>query len=251
MVGLMKFIYDSNLGFPIGQDIWQDFFTQGHCSVFGTNNIELMSQNLGSDSDLFAYIPVVCLYNLRKIPNIQGLVSATTGKSGSPTTSSVLIVKQEVHLENLADLGGKTYGRINQYCTSSFFAPSLYLSDNGFRFQDFFGKVIDVPVRPGNWQNQIDQVISGVVDATMVDENTWLSNPKNAEQTKIIGRIDGLPCPIIVSKSIVSTQFLDSLREMLFASQRDTSAMFSGFIPYTGDSINTFFEKISTAFEKP
>ena len=125
MVGLMKFIYDSNLGFPIGQDIWQDFFTQGHCSVFGTNNIELMSQNLGSDSDLFAYIPVVCLYNLRKIPNIQGLVSATTGKSGSPTASSVLIVKQEAHLENLADLGGKPTAELINIAPQAFFTFTL------------------------------------------------------------------------------------------------------------------------------
>lgn len=247
----MKFIHDSNLGFPIEQDIWQDFFTRGQCSVLGSNKIELISQNLSSDSDLFAYIPVVCLYNLRKIQNLQGLVSATTGKSGSSTTSSVLIVKREAHLKNLADLEGKTYGRINEYCTSSFFAPSIYLGDNGFRFYDFFGKVIDVPVSPGNWQNQIDQVISGVIDATMVDENTWLSNPKNAEQTEIIGRMDGLPCPIIVSKSIVNGQFLDSLRGMLYASQRDNSAMFSGFIPYAGDVIGNFFERISIAFEKP
>lgn len=246
----MRFIHDSNLGFPAGQDSWQDFFTQGQCTIFGTNNIEPISQSLENESNLFAYIPVVCLYKVRKIQEIRGLVSATTGVSGSPTTSSVLIIKRGTNIKDLSGLRGKTYGRINEYCTSSYFAPVIHLSDNGFHFQDFFGKVKNVPVSPGNWQNQIDQVISGAIDATMVDENTWLTNTKNAEETEIIGRIDELPCPIIVSKSIINTQFLDSFRGMLVASSRDTSAMFSGFTPYAGDSIDVFFRRISNAFDK-
>jgi ABC-type phosphate/phosphonate transport system substrate-binding protein len=245
----MRFIHDSNLGFPMGQDTWQDFFSQGQCTVFGTNNIEPISQSLKNDSNIFAYIPVVCFYKVRKIQEIHRLVSATTGKSGSPTTSSILIIKRGANIKELSDLKGKTYGRINQYCTSSYFAPAIHLSDHGFHFQDFFGQVKDIPVSPGNWQNQIDQVISGAIDATMVDENTWLTNRKNAEETEIIGRIDGLPCPIIVYKSIINTQFLDSFKEKLIASSRDTSAMFSGFIPYAGDSIDVFFKRISKAFD--
>lgn len=247
----MRFIHDSNLGFPIGQDTWQDFFTQGQCNVFSTNNIESISQNLENDSNIFAYIPVVCLYQVRKIQEIHGLVSATTGKIGSPTTSSVLIVKRGSNIKDLSGLRGKTYGRINQYCTSSYFAPAIHLSDNGFHFQDFFGTVQNIPVSPGNWQNQIDQVISGAIDATMVDENTWLNNPKNAKETEIIGRVDGLPCPIIVDKSIRTAPFLESFKGMLLASSRDTSVMFSGFIPYDEDSVDVFFKRISNAFDKP
>lgn len=246
----MRSIHDSNLGFPIGQDIWRDFFTQCQCTVFGTNDIKLIIQSLQNDSNIFAYIPVVCLYQVRKIQEIHGLASATTGKSGSPTTSSVLIIKRGSNIKDLSGLRGKTYGRINQYCTSSYFAPVIHLSDNGFRFQDFFGKVQNIPVSPGNWQNQIDQVISGAIDATMVDENTWLSNPKNAKETEIIGRIDGLPCPIVVSKSIVNTQFLDLFKATLLSSPRDNSAMFSGFSPYPEDEIKTFFQRISHAFDE-
>lgn len=223
---------------------------QGHCAVFGTNNMELISQSLVNDGDIFVYIPVVCLYEARKIQEIQGFVSATTGKSGSPTTSSVLIIKRGTNIKDLSGLRGKTYGRINQYCTSSYFAPAIHLSDNGFHLQDFFGAVKNIPVIPGNWQNQIDQVISGAIDATMVDENTWLNHPNNAEETEIIGRIDGLPCPIIVYKSITNTQFLDSYKEMLLSLPRDTSMMFSGFIPYAEDSIDVFFKRVSTAFDK-
>jgi hypothetical protein len=36
---------------------------------------------------------------------------------------------------------------------------------------------------------------------------------------------------------------------MLIASSRDTSAMFSGFIPYAGDGIDVFFKRISKAFD--
>lgn len=247
----MRFIHDSNLGFPSEQKQWRDFFTLGQCDVFGTIDLELLSNRFENSTDSFAYIPVACLYQERKIQDIQGLVSATTGKDGASTTSSVLIVKKGAQLKELADLRGKTYGRINQYCTSSYFAPAIHLSNYGFIFQDFFREIIDVPVSPGNWQNQIDQVIGGVVDATMVDENTWLASPKNAEQTEIIGRIDGLPCPIIVSKSIADDHFLELFKSALLSSPRDTAAMFSGFTPYPNEGIQAFFEKISHAFNKP
>jgi ABC-type phosphate/phosphonate transport system substrate-binding protein len=246
----MKLIHDSNLGFPVEQKQWRNFFTQGQCEVSGTNNIELISQNLESDNNLFAYIPVACLYENRKVQDTQGLVSATLGKGGASTTSSVLIVKRDAKLRELRDLRGKTYGRINQYCTSSHFAPAIFLSDQGFSFQDFFGEIVDVSVSPGNWQNQIDQVIQGVIDATMVDENTWLASPNNADQTEIIGRIDGLPCPIIISKSIADPIFFNAFKEALLSSARDTSVMFSGFTPYPEDSIKAFFKRISKAFDE-
>lgn len=245
----MKFIHDSNLGFPSGQNQWPNFFGEIQCDVFGTNNIQLINQNLENDGDIFAYIPVACAYSERKISEIHGLVSATTGKSGALTTSSILIVKRHTELKGLADLRGKIYGRINQYCTSSYLAPAIHLLENGFKFNDFFGKITEVAVSPGNWQNQIDEVIRGTIDATMVDENTWLASPKNAEQTEIIGRLDGLPCPIVVSKSIVNTQFLDSFKAKLLSSARIDSAMFSGFSAYPEDDIHAFFKRVSNAFD--
>jgi ABC-type phosphate/phosphonate transport system substrate-binding protein len=246
----MRFIHDSNLGFPSGQNQWPKFFSAGQCDIFGTNNIQLINQTLENDLDIFAYIPVACAYNERKISEIQGLVSATTGKSGALTTSSVLIVKRDTQLRKLTDLRGKIYGRINQYCTSSYFAPAIHLHENGFKFNEFFEKIIEVAVRPGNWQNQIDEVIRGTIDATMVDENTWLACPKNAEQTEVIGRLDGLPCPIVVSKSIVNTEFFDLFKTKLLTSPRDNAAMFSGFAPYPEDDIKIFFKRISNAFDE-
>jgi len=134
----MRFIHDSNLGFPVEQKQWSDFFTLGQCDLLGTKNIELICQSFENSADFFAYIPVACLYQERKILDIQGLVSATTGKAGASTTSAVLIVKKGAQLRKLADLRGKAYGRINLYCTSSYFAPAIHLSSNGFIFQDFF-----------------------------------------------------------------------------------------------------------------
>ena len=246
---LMKFIHDSNLGFPDQQSQWHQFFSQGKCDIFGTNQVELLSKSLELDNELFAYIPVACLYKVRNVPNIQGLVGATTGKNGAPTTSSVLVVKRGSGFRKLADLKGGIYGRINQYCTSSYYAPAIHLSENGFNFHDFFGKVLDVPVSPGNWQNQIDQVIHGSIDATMVDENTWLASSKNSEQTQIIARAEGLPCPIIVSKSIEDSQFLNSFRQLLLDSPREQAVMFSGFSTYDENSIKLFFGKVSKAFQ--
>ena len=243
----MKFIHDTNLGFPIEQADWQSIFIQGSCDVFGYNNVGQLSKELEEDINLFAYIPVACLYSERKVQDIRGLVQATTGGSGAATTSSLLVVRRRGNINELADLRGKIYGRINEYCTSSYFAPAIHLNENGFHFQDFFEEVIDVPVHPGNWQNQIDQVIKGGIDATMVDEGTWLSSPNNAVHTKVIGRMDGLPGPIIVAKSIENTKFLDLFKDALIKSKRDVSVMFSGFSEYDGSIVDTFFERVEKA----
>jgi phosphonate transport system substrate-binding protein len=74
-------------------------------------------------------------------------------------------------------------------CTTSYFSPAIHLAEHNVPFRTFFSTVEPV----GAWQRQIEAVLAGRVDATMVEEGIWLGKPANQAQTKIIGSVDGLP----------------------------------------------------------
>ncbi len=112
------------------------------------------------------------------------------------TQSSVFVVAKENPATSWHDLRGKRLGYINTYCTTSYFSPSVLLGREGFVLKDFFNAF---PVAA--WQGQIDAVLSGSIDATMVYEDVWLAQPSNAERTKILARLDDLPTPPFIVRT--------------------------------------------------
>jgi len=79
----------------------------------------------------------------------------------------------------LRQLKGAKLGYINTYCTTSYFAPSILLARDGLALNDFFDAFAVAP-----WQGQIDAVVDGRIDATMVYEDVWLARPSNAAETR-------------------------------------------------------------------
>ena len=120
----------------------------------------------------------------------RGIASAITPITHRPSQSSVFIVAKSNPATHWTDLRGKRLGYINAYCTTSYFSPSILLAREGFSLREFFNAF---PVAA--WQGQIDAVVTGSIDATMVYEDVWLACPDNAERTKILARLDDLPTP--------------------------------------------------------
>jgi hypothetical protein len=84
----------------------------------------------------------------------------------------------------------------------------------------------------GAWQHQIDAVVAGRVDATMVEQGIWLGKPANAAATKIVGSVDRLPGPVIVSATSVDPAFASAFLTKLLACR--TAAPAQPFLGYTG-----------------
>jgi phosphonate transport system substrate-binding protein len=162
----------------------------------------------------------------------------------SPTVNSVLIVPEAAPAQSIMDLKGKRIGDINSYCTTSYFSPAILLSEHGAALKSFFSTIQPV----GAWQHQIDAVRSGVVDATMVEEGIWQSKQDNRSTTRVIGRVDQLPAPlIIVAKSVdpaFSAEFLTRLRATRAAAPHQP---FAGFTAYRNDLVTAFFDRVDRA----
>lgn len=241
------FVVDKNLRFPVHNFLWQDFFHKFNVIHSAYIDIRQMTQEMKTHAVLLSYLPAAAYFGLRKDPFYHPIANALFASNHESKINSVLIVSKKSPINNLEDLKGKTYGYINQYCTSSYFAPAIFLKKHGFSFHEFFGSTQAV----GPWQLQIDAVTHGEVDATMVQEDLWLKLPENAEKTKIIGKEENLPSPLIVSAKNTEETLLKEFQEILFSPKSEPSlhALFSGFIPYQKSQVETFFSSAQQAFQ--
>lgn len=239
------FVVDKNLRFPIHNFLWQDFFHKFNVIHSAYIDIKQMTQELKTHAALLSYLPAAAYFDLRADPFYHPIANALFASNHTSKINSVLIVSKKSPINTLEDLKGKSYGYINQYCTSSYFAPSIFLWKHGFSFHKFFGSTKAV----GPWQLQIDAVTHGEVDATMVQEDLWLKIPENAEKTKIIGKEKELPSPLIVCAKNVDKVLLEDFQKVLFSPKSEASshALFSGFIPYQKSQVEAFFSSAEQA----
>lgn len=101
----------------------------------------------------------------------------------------------------------------------------------------------------GAWQGQIDALLAGEIDATMVEEGIWRSKPANAAATKIIGRIERLPGPVVVVAKTVDPAFASGFLVRLLATRTARADQpFAGYAPYCQKEVQDFFDRSACAF---
>ena len=235
--------FDANLDFPLLDSYWAPLLKSGRCQIASFTDLEALTEALLAHLLDFSYLPSANCFFLRRDPLLHGLVSACSSRTGKPAQNSVLVVKQSNPATSWRDLRGKRLGYINTYCTTSYFAPSILLAREGLRLNAFFD-AFAVPA----WQGQIDAVIAGSIDATMVYEDVWLARAQNAAATRIIDRLDGLPTPPFVARTDIDGAFTASLKAALLAYKPSVtpSMLYAGFAPYQGDAMQRFFAELET-----
>jgi hypothetical protein len=82
----------------------------------------------------------------------------------------------------------------------------------------------------------------------MVEEGIWQSRPENQSATRVIGRVEELPAPlIIVAKTVdpaFSSAFLTKLRATRTAAPHQP---FAGVTAYRKDIVEPFFDRVDRA----
>lgn len=238
------FAHDVNLGFPVEHPDWADFFHEHGWRTVSYDDMGKLTAVLQSHAAAASFLPAANYFYVRNDPAYAGLASALAMKTGSTTVSSLLVVPKASAARSITDLKGARLGYINTFCTTSYFAPAILLSEQGIPFDGFFS------VKPaGAWQHQIDSMLAGDVDATMVEEGIWLSKPANQALTKTIGRVDGLPGPLIVLAQNIEPAFASAFLSKLLATKTaKPNQPFAGYAAYCEDVVRHFFARCERAF---
>jgi phosphonate transport system substrate-binding protein len=207
--------FDANLDFPFDDAGWTTFARATACSITSYTDLDVLTTALRQRLFEFSYLPSSNCFFLRDAP-YRGIVSAMTPITKRAAQSSVFVVAKENPATSWHDLRGKRLGYINTYCTTSYFSPSVLLGREGLALKDFFNAF---PVAA--WQGQIDAVLSGGIDATMVYEDVWLAQPSNAARTKILARLDDLPTPPFIVRTNMDETVVGQLKQTLLGLTTD------------------------------
>ena len=232
--------HDGNLGLPVDDPVWREFLDRHGIRPAAYDDMAQLTADLKRSVDAAAYLPAANYFYLRDDPAYEPVASALYAANGSPRLSSLLVVAKSSGITALDQLRGRRLGIAHRYCTTSYFAPALVLLENGDAIADFFAALIQVPP----YQGQIDSVLAGRVDATMVQEDVWLKTPANADTTRVIARRDNLPTPLVIVGAKTGGEFKQDLARLLFSPPPaiTPTTLFSGFIPYQRQQVEEFFE---------
>jgi phosphonate transport system substrate-binding protein len=232
---------DRNLGFPCERPDWAAFFAAQNCAISATTDLPALTEDLRRHRLDFAYVPAATCFFVRSDPAYRGVASALSARNKTPDQASVLIVKRESPAERWQDLRGARFGFVNRCCTTTYFAPAMLMAGEGGAVDKFFNLVV-----VGVGQGQIDAVIAGEVDVTMVYEDSWLARPENAEQTKVLARLNALPTPAFLVRSDVDAAFASELKTALLAYTYSVNddALYVGFVDYQDDLMQRFFADV-------
>jgi phosphonate transport system substrate-binding protein len=231
--------HDSNLGFPVDDPVWQEFLVHHGIDAVGYHDMAELTVDLRRSVKAFAYLPAANYFYLRDDPSYEPVASALYAADQTPRLSSLLVVAMSSDITALNQLRGRSLGYAHRYCTTSYFAPALLLLENGDAVADYFATLIQVPP----YQGQIDSVVAGRVDATMVEEDVWRKTPANAEATRVIARRDDLPTPLVIVGANSGDELKKDLKQVLFFHRpRITpTTLFAGFVTYQRHQVEGFF----------
>jgi phosphonate transport system substrate-binding protein len=233
------FAHDGNLGFPVDDPAWREFLDRHGIHVAAYDDMAKLTIDLEQGEKAFAFLPAANYFYIRDDPSYEPLASALYAANQTPSLTSLLVVAKSSGITTLDQLRGRRLGYAHRYCTSSYFAPALVLLEHHAAIADFFAALIPVPP----YQGQIDAVVAGRVDATMVQEDVWLKTSANAEATRVIARRDGLPTPLVIVGTNTGGEFKEELRQLLLSHRpRITpTTLFAGFVPYQRQQVEEFF----------
>ena len=84
----------------------------------------------------------------------------------------------------------------------------------------------------------------------MVEEGIWQAEPANRSVTRIIGRVDRLPGPVIVLASTVDAAFASAFLAKLLANRTAArpNQPFGGNVAYCRDVVQAFFDRCNRTF---
>ena len=242
--GRLSFLIDTNLGLDVAAEPWKGLLSAAGLDVEQSTDLPYIDRLVAEHRPDVAYIPMGSFYRLfgRGDQHYRGLAQATSKMTGSVLQTCFLVVGKDDPANSIADLSGARFGFINRSCSSSFFPPAILLNRLGRNLDDFLDMV---PVEPGpTWQGLVDAVISHEVRATMVLEDTWNAQPRNAEHTRVIERYTRGPEAVVVARDSLDEKLRKSLLDALLATVPGWDTVYGSFKPFYYADVHAYFHDL-------
>jgi phosphonate transport system substrate-binding protein len=238
------FTYDGNFRFDENDPAWQELFERYDMQPVRYDDMAKLTGALSATVQTASYLPAANYFYVRDQP-YEPVASAVYAAENSTSLTSVLVVRSSSDVTELAQLRGGSLGYVHPYCTTSYFAPALLLSENGYSLSDFFGQLVGVAA----YEPQIDAVIEGQVDATMVQEDVWRKHPHYAEVTRVIARREELPTPVLIVDRNAAADLKRDLSELALSHRPAVTVdtLFAGFAPYRREQVHEFLAESESA----
>jgi hypothetical protein len=129
-------------------------------------------------------------------------------------------------------------GRVNCYCTTSFWAPLIYImchfaNDNSVQF-----------INTNSFQDMLFKVADQKIDSAMVWDSVLQEHPQAAGKVEALAVQDDLPTPIIIANRNIPEDLKGTLTHF---KSNDKNSYFSGYIVPDLNLINHFKHQMMQA----
>jgi phosphonate transport system substrate-binding protein len=241
----LTFAYDGNFRFDAEDSVWAEFFERHRVRPVRYDDMAKLTEVLRSSVQTVAYLPAADYFYVRDMPDYEPFASAVYAAEDTTSLVSLLVVRSSSDVTALGELRGATLGFVHEYCTTSYFAPALLVHELGSSLNEFFGGLVRVRA----YEPQIDAVIAGQADATMVQEDVWRKHPLYAESTRVIARREDLPSPVMIIDGRVTLVFRRDLHQVVFSRRPELGpdTLFSGFVDFRRAQVERFFAESDDA----
>lgn len=220
----LKFGYDDNLGLPA------DFAEKAGCQLAAYHNLEELIRAFESGKLDAIFIPAGTLPYLQ---HYEIAAQAILGAEKNQTLKSTVV---STHHITASDIPTLTLGAINPYCTSSYWAPMIYLMHHlpaGTKISFAYAK---------GFFDLLQQTAQKKMDCAMVWDVILKLKPDDAKQVQEYFSLDNLPTPVIIAKSGVTLP-----SSMINYVSHDPHFFFAGFKAPELENINHFLGEVERA----
>lgn len=219
--------FDDNLGLP------SEFSNISKLVTRSYHDIGKMVDDFVAEQLAAIFIPCGTLPYINSSYDIVAQATFSTQRSCDLT--SIFCSNRPIEISEIPYI---VLGHVNQYCTTSFWAPLIYL-------KNYLKENTTLKFKNNNsFQDMLLQVAAKKIDAAMVWDIILEQNPAATKQVIQTFRLHQLPTPIIIANSLLPNSVIDILNRF---KTNDKTSFFTGFTTPDFDAIHQFQQAMQSA----
>jgi hypothetical protein len=224
----IKVGYDDNLGLP------SDFSVEMDCDIVPFHDLATLTDAFAKKELAIMFIPAGTLPFVKEYEIIS---QSLFGVENSVTLSSIFVTTQDI---TITDIPNCTIGRINRYCTTSFWAPMISL-------MYYLPKNTKLIFKEANgFQDLLHETAKNEIDCCMIWDIYLKKNPNDAAKVRSLFTLSHLPSPIMLAQpglGEATKQKINAFRTT------DPLSLFRGFQAPVIDDLKHFMDQMKAAAE--